>query len=77
MNDWGMNIRAGNGPVLSAEFLALNEYACRYFDARNVADNHREFSGLTEEDAAREAATRLEFAEAYKAYRERVSHLKA
>jgi hypothetical protein len=77
MNDWGMNIRAGNGPVLSAEFLALNEYACRYFDARSVADNHRKFSGLTEEDAAREAATRLEFAKAYMAYHERVSHLKA
>lgn len=71
VNDWGMNIHAGNGLVLSAEFLALNEYACRYLEARSVAGNHRKFSGLTEEAAAREAATQLEFAKAYKEYHER------
>jgi hypothetical protein len=76
VNDWGMNVNAGNGPALSAEFLALNEHACCYLEARSLADSHRKFSGLTDEDAAREAATRLAFAQAYKAYWERVSQPK-
>lgn len=73
VNDWGVNVKAGNGSLLSGEFLALNEYACRYLDARAIADNHRTFNLLTEEDAARETATRRAFGEAYKTYRERVS----
>ena len=73
VNEWGLNVKAGNGSVLSEEFLALNEYACRYIDARAIADNHREFNSLTEEDAARETATRRTCAEAYKTYWERVS----
>jgi len=51
-------MRAGNGSLLSQEFLALNEYACRYITAKDLANNHRKFSGVTEEDAAYEAATR-------------------
>jgi hypothetical protein len=73
VNEWGLNENAGNGSVLSDEFLALNEYACRYIDARAVADNHRKFNSLTEEDADRETVTRRTFAEAYKTYWERVS----
>jgi hypothetical protein len=73
VNEWGMNMRAGNGSLLSKEFLALNEYACRYITAKDLADNHRKFSGVTEEDAAHEAATRRTFAEAYKTYWESVS----
>jgi hypothetical protein len=71
VNDWGTNMRAGNASALSEDFVALNEYACRYMNARDLADNHRKFSGLTEEDAAHEAETRQAFAEAYKRYWER------
>jgi DNA-binding SARP family transcriptional activator len=73
VNEWGINMQAGNGSLLSEEFLALNECACRYIAAQDLADNHRKFSGLTEEDTARESATRRTFAEAYKRYWERVS----
>jgi hypothetical protein len=73
VNEWGINMHAGNGSLLSEEFLALNEYACRYITAKDLADNHRKFSGVTEEDAAHEAATRRTFAEAYKRCWERVS----
>jgi hypothetical protein len=56
VNEWGMNMHAGNGSRLCEEFLALNEYAYRYITAKDVADNHRKLSGVTEEDAANEAA---------------------
>lgn len=73
VNEWGINVRAGNASSLPDEFLTLNECACRYIDARDLADNHRKFNDLAEEDVTREAATRQAFAEVYKRYVERVS----
>jgi hypothetical protein len=73
VDEWGRHVNAGNGSVLSEEFLALNECACCYLDARTLADNHRMFNSLTEKDEARESATRRTFAEAYKASWERKS----
>jgi hypothetical protein len=73
VNEWGTNMSAGSASFLSEDFLALNEYACRYLAALDIAGNHRKFSGLAEEDTAREVKTRQAFAEAYKMYFERRS----
>lgn len=66
VNAWGVNMQAGNAALLTDEFKSVFDKACRYRDAKEVADNHREFSMLSERDAAEEMTTRQAFAEAYK-----------
>jgi hypothetical protein len=66
VNAWGGNVSAGNAARLSPDFKALFEKTCRYRDAKQLADNHRQFNALSEKDAAEEIAARQEFAEAYR-----------
>ncbi len=68
---WGVNDQAGNAPLLTTRFKVLVDKACLYRNARRLADNHREYNVLSEEDEAEEKATREAFAIAYKAYYER------
>jgi hypothetical protein len=68
VNAWGVNMQAGNGPLLTDDFNALLDKACRYRDAKGQADNRREFQMLSERDTDTEKATRQEFAAAYKRF---------
>jgi mevalonate kinase len=71
VNAWGVNMQAGNAASLTDEFKAVLDKACRYRNAKEVADNHRQFNMLSERDAGEETATRQAFAEAYKIFWER------
>ncbi len=71
VNAWGVNVEAGHAADLTTEFKALLDRACRYQSFRRVADNHREFSMLTEQEAAEEKTAREAFAEAYKTFYEK------
>jgi hypothetical protein len=62
---WGLAMLGGNGKALSTDFKALFDKACAYRTAKEVADNHREHGGLTEEEAEREHVTRKDFLTAY------------
>ena len=68
---WEANARAGKTAFLTTRFKALVDSACFYKNARRLADNHREYNVLSEQDEAEEKATREAFAIAYKAYYER------
>ncbi len=68
VNAWGLNMQAGNGPLLTDEFLDLFEEVCRFRMSKCVADNRRAFGMLSELDAAEEEARRRAFACAYKSY---------
>ena len=64
VNAWAVNIKTGNAAHVTDDFRALFEKACRYIDAKTLADNHRESNLLTESEAAKETATREALAEA-------------
>lgn len=68
---WGMNVEAGNAALLTDEFKALLDLACRYRDAKSIADNHRQFSMLSDRDEAEVGRTRRAFVEAYRAFHEK------
>jgi hypothetical protein len=70
VNAWGVNVTAGNAELLSAEFKALFEKTCAYREAKRVADNRRELTMLTEEEAVEEKVTRNEFLESYRSFHE-------
>lgn len=67
---WGVNLQAGNTDLLTAQFKVLADNACRYREARTLADNHRQFNVLGVQAEAQEKATRQAFAEAYKVFDE-------
>ena len=46
VNAWGVNVSAGNARLLTEEFKSLLDLACRYREARSLADNHRQFNML-------------------------------
>jgi hypothetical protein len=69
VNTWRINAHAGNVPT--PEFKALLEKACLHRTARRLADNHRKFDVMSEQEEADELAARRAFAEAYKAFYER------
>jgi hypothetical protein len=69
VNAWGINVQMGN--AMSAEFKALLEKACLYRSVRRLADNHRKFDVISEQEAVEEMAQRHAFAEAYKAFYEK------
>lgn len=71
VNAWGQNMRAGNGPLLSEDFKVLLDKACNYRQAKQLADNHREFGMLSAKDAQEETDTRLELVQAYIAFHKR------
>jgi len=66
VNVWGPYASVGRQNELPADFMDLFEKACRYRDAKDIADNRREFNSLTQRDEAREADTRLDFAKSYR-----------
>lgn len=71
VNAWGQNVQAGNGTLLSDDFKDVLEKACKYRDAKKIADNRRQFARLSEIESDAEQSTRQDFAGAYKAFRER------
>ena len=63
-------IRAGSLTLpaeRNAEFQDVFHKACEYRNAKQTADNHREFKLLTEQEAAWETASREAFCKAYAA----------
>jgi hypothetical protein len=70
VNAWGINVQAGNTPLLTAQVKVLLDNACRYREARTLADNHRQFNVLGKQAEAQEKTTRQAFAEAYKVFDE-------
>jgi hypothetical protein len=70
----GWSVSKAVGIELSDAFLVLHNCAGRYVRALHVADNHRKFNSLTEEDEIAEATTRQAFMEVYMPY---VESLKA
>jgi hypothetical protein len=66
VNAWG-----GNAAPLTTQFKNLFDKACLYTSAKRLADNHRAYNVLSEEDAAKEKVTRQVFVEAYKAFYEK------
>ncbi len=70
VNAWRMNVRAGNASLLTEEFMRVFDRACRYRNAKVVADNQRQFGALNERAEAEEDCLRVEFAAAYKEFSE-------
>jgi len=68
---WGANVTAGNAALLTEEFQSLFKLACRYRDAKSVAENHRQFNVLTQREAAEEDRTLREFLKEYEAFHQR------
>jgi hypothetical protein len=66
VNAWGIQVDAGNAAHLTPDFKVLFEATCRYRNAKQLADNHREFNFLSEREAAEEIAAREAFATAYR-----------
>ena len=70
INAWGSNTRAGNAGSLTPEFKALLEKTFAYWDAKKIAENHRENNVLTEQLAHEESVRREAFAMEYKRFHE-------
>ncbi len=68
VNAWGVNVSAGNAKLLTADFNAVFELACRFRTARETADNRRQFNMPGERDSVVENETLEAFAKAYKSY---------
>jgi hypothetical protein len=66
-----VNAKAGNSEYLTPEFKGVFDKAFEYRQSKKIADNHREFNILTEEDATAERTSREIFAAAYKRWMER------
>jgi hypothetical protein len=71
VNAWGTNVEAGNASLLTDQFKVLLDKACLYRTAKNLADNHRKFNILSQEEEVEVKTARQTFAEAYKAFYEK------
>ena len=71
VNAWGISVSAGNAATLTTDFKALFEIASLYRNARETADNHREFNFLSEQESTQEKEMRESFAIAYQHYWEK------
>jgi hypothetical protein len=71
INAWGGAASTGHANDLTPEFDSLFEKACLYRDFKRIADNHRQFGVLSEQEAAEELEYRQDFAQAYKILNER------
>jgi hypothetical protein len=67
---WVVNAKAGNSEYLTPEFKGVFDKAFEYRQSKKIADNHREFNILTEEDSTAERTSREIFAAAYKRWME-------
>jgi hypothetical protein len=56
---------------LTPEFETVLEKACRYQTTKRIADNHREFKVLSDQEDAEEKAAKQAFAEAYRTFHEK------
>jgi len=65
VNEWGINMRAGNGPALTSEFLNAFERACQYQQVRERTIFYRERIELPESELQAEAAVHRAFMDAY------------
>ena len=68
---WVVNAKAGNSEYLTPEFKDVFDKAFEYRQSKKIADNHRDFNILTEEDSTAERTSREIFATAYKRWMER------
>ncbi len=68
---WVVNAKSGNSEYLTPEFKDVFDKAFEYRQSKKIADNHREFNILTDEDAIAERTSREIFAAAYKRWIER------
>jgi hypothetical protein len=48
VDTWGVNVPAGNAPLLTTRFKVLVDKACLYKNAKRLADNHRQYNVLSE-----------------------------
>ncbi len=71
VNAWGINMQAGNGPVLSEEFKEVFEMTCEFRTAKRVADNWRRAGMPTEAVDAIVQVKRQVFAQAFKTFHEK------
>jgi hypothetical protein len=69
-----LNWDAGNRDF-APDFKALLDNTFPYWEAKRLAENHREFNFPSERTAADEQETRLAFAKAYKTFWERHEEL--
>ncbi len=67
---WVVNVNAGNSEYLTPEFKGVFDNAFEYRQSKKIADNHREFNILTEEDSVAERTSRDIFSVAYKRWME-------
>ncbi len=68
---WVVNVNAGNSEYLTPEFKGVFDKAFEYRQSKKIADNHRQFNILTEEDSTAERTSREIFVAAYKRWTER------
>jgi hypothetical protein len=68
---WVVNAKAGNSEYLTPEFKGVFDKAFEYRQSKKIADNHREFTILTEEEVTAERSSREIFAAAYKRWMDR------
>ena len=71
VNAWGINVEAGNASLLTDQFKVLLDKACLYRNAKNLADNHRKFNILSQQEEVEVKTARQTFAEAYRAFYEK------
>jgi hypothetical protein len=67
---WVVNVNAGNSSYLTPEFKSVFDKAFEHRQSKKIADNHREFNILAEEDSTAERSSREIFAAAYKRWME-------
>jgi hypothetical protein len=63
VNTWGAQ-------MMPPDFSSIFDKACRYLDAKKLAELYRLRNGLIDEVAQAEEIARREFVEAYRAWRE-------
>ena len=82
VNGWAVNVDAGNGALITAEYRVLLEKACLYQSAKQVADSWRAMNSLlgrapddaTNASVAAENAKRDAFLKEYSAFSEKHPH---
>jgi len=68
---WATNMLARNADAFSDDFKAVFDKACRYRDAKHLAEERHKRNVLSERDTDEEMSTMRAFAEAYKTYWEK------
>jgi hypothetical protein len=69
VNAWCINVRAGNAGSFTPEFKSLFDKACDYRTAKQIANCHREYGLLREQEAIDEKTKREAFAREFKDFK--------